>query len=81
MTGADSRASEALQQVAEVVDRMLTDAAGEKIGFSLFIFPVQSHSRASYIGNCDRKEIADAVQKCLDHWRDGMPDIPAHEVQ
>jgi len=47
----------------------------------LFGFPVQSDSRASYIGNCDRKEIADAVQKCLDHWRDGMPDIPAHEVQ
>lgn len=81
MSGTDRKASQALQSIASVVDYMLKDAAGQELGFCIFVFPAESDSRASYIGNCAREETAEAIQKCLDHWRDGMPDIAAHEVQ
>mgnify|MGYP003112931888 CR=1 FL=1 len=81
MSGEDRRASEALQIIAGAVEDMLKMACSKEMGFCLVVFPTETNSRASYISNCDRPEVIEALKTLLGHWGEGMPDITAHEVQ
>ena len=66
-----------LQDVASGINDVLTDIAGEKVGFSLFVW---TEERAQYISNSEREQCAAAIREILDGWDNGMPDIPAHEI-
>lgn len=71
--------SKDLQGLASQIDERLESVAGEKIGFSLFVW---TKGRAQYISNTtDRKEIKTAILAIIDGWDKGMPNIPAHEVK
>lgn len=73
------RVSEALQGVAHGLDERLTEIAGERVTFSLFVW---TEGRANYISNAaDRDQVAGVLRKMLEGWDAGMPDIPAHEVR
>ena len=45
------------------------------------IFNSEPGARINYISNCKREEVALAMGSLLEHWKEGMPDIQAHEVQ
>ena len=72
------RISHAGQAIAKAVDDMLLAVAKEPVGFSLFMW---TDGRAQYVSNADREEVVKAMEECLQRWREGMPDIPAHEVR
>lgn len=73
---ADRRISKALRQVASNVDQSLRHIAGERVGFSLFVW---TDGRAQYVSNCERVDIAKAITECLDRWSTGMQDVPLHQ--
>ncbi len=81
MNPVDRQVSTGLQDTARQLNELLKATSGQDIGFCLFTFPPEAAGRASYISNCDRQDVADAVKQCLDLWREGMPDVPTHEVQ
>lgn len=73
------KVSEGLQQVAKSLDGQLEALAGERVGFSLFVF---TEGRAQYISSSsDRAAIKRVILSVLDGWDKGMPDVPAHKVQ
>ena len=76
----DRKISNELNTLAETVDALLQEIAGEPVGFSLLVYPKHIESRVSYIGNCDREESTEALKQLLGYWDKGMPDIKAHEV-
>ena len=70
--------SKRLREIANSVDAQIKDAAGERIGFALVVF---TDGRASYISNSSREACVIEINRLLDMWKHGMPDVPAHEVQ
>jgi hypothetical protein len=82
MTNQTDRAvSKQLQTLAKRISRDLQKVSGrDDIGFALVVFQTTDDSRCSYISNCERKAVADALKALLEHWSQGMPDVPAHEI-
>lgn len=78
---ADQKVSMELQGLACDIDKALEKIAGQKMGFSLVVFNAQAGSRMNYISNCDRQEVASALTSLLAGWKQGMPDVKAHDVQ
>jgi hypothetical protein len=72
--------SMAMQPLADQIDKILEEIAGERMGFSLVVFNTKPGSRMNYVSNCDREEVINALSSLLDGWEQGMPDIPAHKV-
>ena len=81
MNNPDIAVSRDLQKLAEMIDKRLYRVAGERVGFCLVTFPLVEDSRASYISNCDRVQVIDALEELLERWAQGMPDVPAHDYQ
>lgn len=74
-----NRVSRRGQKIATRVERLVNDAAGERVAFSLFVW---TEGRCTYLSNSpDRAEIKTVLKAIIDGWDDGMPDIPAHEIQ
>jgi hypothetical protein len=42
---------------------------------------VFTEQRASYISTVKREDSVREIKALLDDWANGLPDIPAHEVQ
>lgn len=80
-TQAEKQLSAELQDLAKNLEAMLEKRAGKPMLFSLVVFNDEPGSRMQYISNTDRECVSDALESLLAGWRDGMPDIPAHEVQ
>ena len=79
MSEASVKVSEELQELAKKLDRKLEEIAGQRVGFSLFVW---TDGMANYVSNStDRREIRAALGTVMAHWANGMPDIPAHERQ
>lgn len=71
--------SKDLQKIAKRLDKDITKSAGERVGFSLFVW---TDGRCNYVSNStNRAEIKRALLSVVDGWDAGMPDIPNHEIQ
>jgi hypothetical protein len=70
-----------MQSLADTLNGLLEDIAGKPMGFSLIVFNAEAGSRMNYVSNCDRQEVINAMKSLLAGWEQGMPDIPAHEIQ
>jgi len=69
--------SQQLQALARKLEDDIERIAGQKIGFSLFVYTPE---RMNYISNVDRKDAERCLETLLESWKGGMPDIPAHKV-
>lgn len=69
-----------LQNLAAMIDQRIKEVTGQSgVCFSLFVW---TDGRFQYVSNCDsRAEIKRAILALLDGWDEGMPDMPAHEIQ
>jgi len=81
MSKQDQQISKLLQPLAKDIANCLREATGKEIGFSLVVFPITEQARMQYISNCQRQEVASALNALLQSWSQGMPNIPAHKVQ
>jgi len=79
MSAAMKNISMQAQEIAQSLDGKLEAVAGEHVGFSLFVW---TKGRCTYVSNCsDRAEIITVLEGMIEGWKQGMPDVPAHEVQ
>ena len=69
--------SKDLRGIASALDEMIESSAGERVAFTLLVF---TEDRASYISTATREDSVREMQRMLDLWAQGMPDIPAHDV-
>lgn len=69
--------SKKLQAIAQGLDEVIEEAAGERVGFTLIVF---TEGRASYISTVKRDESVREIKHLLECWGAGLPDIPAHEI-
>ena len=70
-----ARLSIALQAIAQSLNDLLADAAGEEIAW---VMVCQTDGVAQYISNCDRKDGRELIESLLERWDAGRADIPAH---
>ncbi len=70
-----ARLSIALQGVAQSLNKLLTEAAGEEIAW---VMVCQADGVAQYVSNTDRKDGRELLESLLDRWNAGRADIPAH---
>ena len=64
-----------LQDVAESLDKLLEQLAGERCSFVLV---VQADKVAQYVSNTERKDGAELIEGLLERWKANRADIPAH---
>jgi hypothetical protein len=69
------RVSLALQSIADSLNKLLTEAAGEEIAFVLV---VQADKVAQYVSNTKREDGTELIESLLARWKAGRADIPAH---
>ena len=69
--------SQKLHAIAQGLDEVIEEAAGERVGFTLIVF---TEGRASYISTVKRDESVREIKNLLHCWGEGLPDIPAHEI-
>lgn len=72
---ASAKLSVALQPIAAGLAEVLTEIAGEPIGFVLV---VNADHIAQYVANVKREEGTRLLTELLERWRAGRADIPAH---
>ncbi len=78
MNDATIKLSESLQDIAGALDDVITEVAGERIGFALIVF---TEGRASYISSIKRDDAKEQIKHLLELWDAGMEDVPAHEYK
>ena len=64
-----------LQDIAQSLDDVLRDVAGEPIAFVLVL---NADGVAQYVSNADRKDGRELIESLLSWWKAGRADIPAH---
>lgn len=69
------RVSLVMQQLAQNLNEILTDVAGEEIAFVLM---VQADKVAQYVSNTKRQDGQELLESLLARWKAGRADIPAH---
>jgi len=72
-----NRVSAALQDIARRLGDDIERVAGERLRFSLFVW---STPRCSYISTAARAEVIQVLEGMIARWRQGLPDVPAHEM-
>lgn len=76
----DRKVSEILQPLATGINDILKAETDEELGFFLLVFNTTEGARTNYVSNCKREEVVTAIEELLQRWKDGMPDVPGHEV-
>jgi len=71
------KVSLAMQDIATELDQRITEIAGRRVAFSLFVW---TDGRCNYISTAERQEIIAVLEGMIAGWKAGMPDIPAHEL-
>lgn len=64
-----------LQDIAESLDDVLKEIAGERIGFVLV---VSVDKTAQYVSNASRADGTELIESLLARWKAKRADIPAH---
>lgn len=75
MSSQSVRVSLVLQDLANGIEGILEDAAGERISFVLI---VQADKVAQYVSNASRKDGVELIESLLARWKANRADIPAH---
>ena len=70
-----ARLSIALQAIAQSLNDLLADAAGEEIAW---VMVCQTDGVAQYISNCDRQAGRELLESLVARWNGWRADIPAH---
>jgi hypothetical protein len=75
-----AKLSPMLPVIAEALDELLKEHAGEKVLFALHIFGEGNDKRAQYVSNAERADVKKALEELLKVWRDrgGKDDGPYH---
>jgi len=76
----DRKVSEKLREIFQRLEAEVEEVAGQRMSISLCIFNAVPGSRMNYVANCNRQDVANAWASLVHGWGEGMPDIPAHEV-
>ena len=77
MTDSVGKVSVELQELGEIIDKWLLEVTGKKIPFTVFIW---TDGFAQYLSSAaSREEQISVIEKMIAKWKQGMPDIPAHE--
>lgn len=69
---AEERTAAILRELAKMVEAGLQAASGERLGFSLIVYPLTEKGMVSYISNCPRTESAVALEVLLERWRESV---------
>ena len=77
MDKATIKLSKELKDIAKLLDARITEAAGERMAFTLIVY---AEGRASYVGNCDRADAIKEMKYLISLWEQDMPDVKAHDV-
>jgi len=77
---ADRKISENLQALMAKVSADVEEIAGQPMAITMIVFNAEPGSRLNYISTCDRVQAIEVYKALLKGWGEGMPDIPAHEV-
>ncbi len=64
-----------LQSVAQHLDALLEEIAGERCSFVLVI---QADQVSQYVSNASRADGTELIESLLARWKAGRADIPAH---
>jgi len=64
-----------LQDIAQSLDDILQEIAGERIAFVLLL---QNDGVGQYVSNASRKDGTEMIEHLLARWKAGRADIPAH---
>ncbi len=76
----EQRVSKKLPSLIRMIDKIVRNIAGQRMGISLVIFNTTPGGRVNYISNCHRDEVKEAFKELIEAWDADMPDVPAHEV-
>jgi hypothetical protein len=74
------KVSLAMKSLLGALDKTIEEIAGVELGIVLIVFNAGDSGRTSYGSNCKRHEVKLALEELLAAWEDGLPDVPAHEV-
>jgi len=66
-----------LQKIAQVLKETILTETGEELCFTLMVFAPE---RVQYISTAARADSIEQIEKMLDYWKRGLPDIPAHDI-
>jgi hypothetical protein len=80
-TEQDIRVSANLRGVADGLDDVLAELAGEHYGFALFVFPFGKLGHGSYVSNCDRADVLRSVREALDRIEKNQPTPAVHTLK
>jgi hypothetical protein len=70
--------SKELQTVADELSQRLNGIAMQPVSWSLFVW---TEGVANYVAAADRAQIIPVLEAMIERWKEGMPDIPAHDRQ
>lgn len=59
---------------------MVEEIAGQPMAITMIVFNAEPGSRLNYISTCEREKAIEVYKALLEGWGEGMPDVPAHEV-
>ena len=76
----EEKVSQELKSIMSTLNKVITDVAGQQMGVSLIVFNATPGTRLNYISNCDRLEVMQAMKSLLISWHEGLPNVPAHEL-
>jgi hypothetical protein len=80
-TAQDVAVSANLQALAGGLEDVLTEIAGERYGFALFVFPFGKLGHGSYVSNCDRADVLRSVREVLDRIEKDQPTPAVHTLK
>lgn len=65
-----------MQTLAGMVDETMKELSPDKLGFALFVFPLNmpQGARTNYVGNCNREDILVALKEIVSRW-EGQPHV------
>lgn len=79
MSKAEMKVSLELQRIADELSAMLDKAAGEHMAFTLMVWNAEAGGRMSYVANCDRAQVREAMKHMVEHWESPLNGGAAHQ--
>lgn len=77
MKDSAAKVSRELQGIAQALDKVLAEVAGERVAFTLLVF---TEGRANYVSSASREDSVRELKELLALWESGEEDVPAHKL-